>query len=102
MFTSLMNQKQKKSEIADFTSESHDVMILAEMLLTKGDVLVPAQVIIQKHDAQCNPIDLAHSNTIMDSRVYEVQFSDGHVEEYAMHWPRTSIHRQMLRGLNIY
>ncbi len=73
----------EKPETADFTPESYDTLISAKLLLPKGDVLVPAQVIGHKHDSQGNPIGLAHSNPIMDSRVYGIPFSDGHAEEYA-------------------
>jgi hypothetical protein len=82
-------------EIADFSPESYDAMILAELLLPKGDVLVPAQVIGQKHDPQGNPIGLAHPNPNMDSRVYEVQFSDGHVEKYAANSLAENIYSQV-------
>jgi hypothetical protein len=42
----------EKQEIADLTTESYDAMISAELLLPKGDVLVPAQVSGQKHVSQ--------------------------------------------------
>jgi hypothetical protein len=73
----------EKPEIDDYTPETYDAMISADLLLPKGDVLVPAKVIARKHDVQGNPIGRANTNPILDSRVYEVQFPDGHVEEYA-------------------
>ena len=58
-------------------------MISAELLLPKGDVLLPAKVIGRKRDNDGNPVGVAHPNPIIDTRVYEVIFRDGHVEEYA-------------------
>ena len=37
----------------------------------------------RKWDQEGNPIGHAHSNPILDTRVYEVEIPDGHVEEYA-------------------
>jgi hypothetical protein len=85
----------EKPEIADFTPESYDAMISAELLLPKEGVLIPAKVIGRKHDAQGNPIGIAHSNSIIDSRVYKVQFSDGHIEEYAANALAENIYSQV-------
>jgi hypothetical protein len=64
----------EKPEVDDFMAESYNAMISAEILLPKGDVLLPAIVTGCKHDAQGNPIGRANSNPILDSRIYEVQF----------------------------
>ena len=37
----------------------------------------------RKWDQEGNPIGHAHSNPILNTRVYEVEVPDGHVEEYA-------------------
>ncbi len=37
----------------------------------------------RKHDNDGNPIARMHTNPILDTRVFEVQFSDGYVSEYA-------------------
>jgi hypothetical protein len=42
-----------------------------------------ATVIGRKRDADGNPIGQRNSNSVLDTRVYEVSFLDGHVEEYA-------------------
>lgn len=36
----------------------------------------------QKRDAEGNNIGRSHHNPILDTRIYEVAFSDGHVAEY--------------------
>jgi len=51
--------------------------------MPKGDILEPARVIGRKKDRDGNPLGTAHPNPILDTRIYDVQFSDGHVESYA-------------------
>jgi hypothetical protein len=46
-------------------------------------MLLLAKVIGRKRDNDGNPVGMAHPNPIIDTRVYEVIFHDGHVEEYA-------------------
>jgi len=70
-------------EIDDYSTDAYDALISAELLLPKGDVLMPAKVVARKRDKDGNPIGTAHPNPIVDTRVYEVVFQDGHVEEYA-------------------
>jgi hypothetical protein len=72
-----------KPEIGDFSPDSYDALISAELLLPKGDVLMPAKVVARKCASNGNPVGTVHSNPIVDTRVYEVFFQDGHVEEYA-------------------
>ncbi len=67
----------------EFTPKAFDNLLSAEVLLPKGDVLIPARVIARKHDASGNPIGIAHTNPILDTRVYDVQFPDGHTDCYA-------------------
>jgi hypothetical protein len=62
----------EKPEVSEYTPEMYDALIMAEVLLPKYDVLVPATVIGHKRDAAGNPIGTAHSNPILDSRVYQV------------------------------
>ncbi len=72
-----------KPEADDFTPETYDATVSAELFLPKENVLLPAKVIGWKHDAKGNPIGKVHSNPIIDSRVYKVQFPDGNIEDYA-------------------
>jgi hypothetical protein len=60
-----------------------DSYLSAQVQLPKGDGYQQATVLRQKHDADGNPIGIANNNPILDTRVYEVQFPDGHTEEYA-------------------
>ncbi len=80
--TEPMEPEAEKPEIAEFTMEAYDKFISAEVMLPQGDILVPAQVVGRKRGQDGNPIGQENTNPLLDSRVYEVEFPDGHIEEY--------------------
>ena len=53
------------------------------VLPSKEGVPVLSKVIGRKRDYNDRPIGKSNDNPILDTRVYEVQFPDGHVTEYA-------------------
>lgn len=79
-----MEPEACKPEMNDFTPETYDALISAEVLLTKWDILLPATMIGRKRDHNGNALGIANANPILDTRVYEVQFQDGHTESYAV------------------
>ena len=90
-----MEPEADKPEADAFTPEMYDALISAEVLLPKGDVLLPAKVLGRKRDAAGNPIGVAHSNPILDTRIYDVQFPDGHTESYAANMIAENIYAQV-------
>ena len=61
-----------------------DQYINAKVVIPGRDgIPVLAQVKRRKRDADGNPVGSPHSNPIFDSRVYELEFPDGRVEEYS-------------------
>ena len=52
------------------------------VLPTKEGVPVLSKVVGRKRDYNDRPIGKANTNPILDTRVYEVKFPNGHVEEY--------------------
>ena len=48
-----------------------------------GENHITAKVIARKRDADGAPVGKRNNNPILDTCVYEVQFPDGHTEEYA-------------------
>ena len=65
--------------------ESLDAYLGAEILLPNKDAIpVLAKVKKRKRDAANLPIGEANSNPILDSRVYELEFPDGRLEEYSV------------------
>jgi hypothetical protein len=79
----------------DYDEEAFDKLLAAEVMVPKGDALVAATVIGRKRDADGNPVGKAHNNPILDTRVYEVQFPDGHLEEYAANVIAESLYSQL-------
>jgi hypothetical protein len=73
----------EKPEIDDITPETYDSLISAEVISPQGDVLVPAIVTSRKRDSNGNPIGTHDNNPLLDTRVYEVTFPDGHIDAYA-------------------
>ncbi len=72
-----------RPEIDDYDEETIDKLLSAEVLLPKGDLQFVGKVINRKRDADGNPIGRASSNPILDTRVYEVEFSDGTIADYS-------------------
>jgi len=73
----------EKPEIDTITPEVYDSLISAEVILPQGDILVPATVTSRKRDSNGNPIGIPNNNPLLDTRVYEVTFPDGHTDAYA-------------------
>ena len=67
----------------DFTPETFDGYLTASVMLPRGGEVLKAQVVARKRDSNGNPIGRAHSNPILDTREYVVEFEDGVQDEYA-------------------
>jgi hypothetical protein len=74
---------QQMPEADDYDTEAMDTYIHDEVVFPKGDSMKSGKVTSRKSDQQGKPIGRAHQNPFMDSRVYNVEFPDGHMEEYA-------------------
>jgi len=90
-----LEKEADKPEMAFFTPEAYDAMISVEVLLPTNDVLVPATVTGRKRDQVGNPIGIANKNPILDMRVYEVTFPNGHTEEYAVNIIAQNVYSQL-------
>lgn len=71
------------------------MLISAELILPKEDILIPAQVINLKHDSEGNPVAVEHNNPVLDTRIYKVQFPDRKVEEYMANMFAENIYSQV-------
>jgi len=91
----MWDEEAAMPEADDLPPEFLDEYIAAHVLLPKGDSFVKGQVVARKRDAHGNARGNANSNPILDSRVYEVQFSDGHTEEYAANVIAEAIYAQV-------
>jgi hypothetical protein len=72
-----------KPDIDTLGETVYDTLISAEVLLPQNGVLCPAKVTGRKRDALGNPIGMAYTDPVLDTRVYEITFQDGTVSEYA-------------------
>jgi len=90
-----MEPEAERPEADDFTPEALDNLINAEVILPKGDILIPARVIGRKRDESGNPIGTANTNPILDTCLYDVQFLDGRVETYAANIIAENIYSQL-------
>jgi len=71
-------EPNEKSQEADlFTPEAMDEYLNAELLLPHGDAMQRARILRRKRDESGLPIGRRHSNPILDTREYEVEFPDG-------------------------
>ena len=75
----------KVEDINDAYMDSLDEYINAKVVIPGRDAVpVLATVKRRKRDSSGNPIGEANPNPILDSRVYELEFPDGRVEEYSL------------------
>jgi hypothetical protein len=70
-------------ELDEVDPETYDAYIQAHVQLPVGDQLSLGTVFRRKRDKDGNPVGRHNNNPILDTRVYEVEFSDGQVLEYA-------------------
>jgi hypothetical protein len=64
-------------EPKDFTPESYDEYLTAQVLLPQGGEASKATVVCRKRDHDGRPIGKRHANPLLDTRLYEVEFPDG-------------------------
>jgi hypothetical protein len=83
------------NEADDWTPESFDTYISASVLLPKGDSYQNATVVKRARDDNDNPVGKRHNNPILDTREYEVQFSDGSIDTYSANLIAESMYSQV-------
>jgi len=74
--------EEVKAEQDDYTEESYDAYLGAELLVPSGDNFIVGRVIKRIRDKDGNPVGQCHNNPILDTWHYEVQFGDGSTVEY--------------------
>jgi hypothetical protein len=81
-------------ESDDYTPEAYDEYLTAEVLLPNGGDVTRAKVIGRKRDADGNPAGRRHSNPILDTRKYKVQFPDGATDVFTANIIAESMYSQ--------
>ena len=72
-----------KREADEMTPEAYDGYLTAEVLIARGAETVKGRVLRRKKNASGDPVGVRHSNPILDSREYEVEFADGSIDVLA-------------------
>lgn len=92
-----------ESEIQDYqvedtpaTLEELDKYIGAHVMVPneQGEHMVLAKIIGKKRDAEGNHIGDYHPNPLLDTHVYQLQYPNGHVEEYTTNQIAESLYSQ--------
>jgi hypothetical protein len=69
-----------ESESVD--TEAFDKYVSARVMLPRDSALVGGKISRRKRDRDGNPVGRSNVNLILDTRVYEIEFPDGHVDKY--------------------
>jgi hypothetical protein len=69
-------------EMHTFTNEEMDEYVSKELYLPRGGDLVTARVLQRTRDGDGFPTGHRNSNPILDTRQYEVEFTDGSIDTY--------------------
>lgn len=77
------NQPHVVPDREDVQEEGYDPYTHAEVLLPSGDKMLTAKVMRPKRNRDGSMIGKGNVNPILDTRVYEVQFPDGHEAEFS-------------------
>ena len=70
-------------EMDDITPEVMENYIAAEIMISHGDKAAQGSVRLKERNVEGNTIGRDNSNTILDTRVYEVEFEDGSMSTYS-------------------
>jgi hypothetical protein len=81
--------------VDNFEADTYDELLLAEPLLARDSVLTPARVIGRKRDNDGNPMGTYNHYPLLNTRVYLVEFEDGHVAEYGANVIAEAIYNQV-------
>jgi hypothetical protein len=76
------DERFDRPEADEFTPYSLVNYLTAKVLLPRGEESFKGTVVGRKKGADGNPIGLANSNPILDTREYEVEFPDGTFDSY--------------------
>jgi hypothetical protein len=70
-------------EADQWDTEAYDEYIASQVILPSGDSQLLGTVTARKRDHHGNPVGVSNKNPILDTRIYEVTFPDGHSAEYS-------------------
>jgi len=71
------DEESTKQDADNYTEESYDEYLTAQISLPQGGEMTKAKVTGRKRDADGLPMGRRNRNPLLDSRLYEVEFPDG-------------------------
>ena len=86
-FPQLAEELESMPEVGDYD-------IGAEILLPRGDQMARGHVVARSRDANGNVIGSSHTNPILDTRMYQVEFAGGKVTELSANIIAESMYAQ--------
>ena len=69
-------------EAESYDKENCDKLLSAHVLLPRGEGVEHGKVIGRKRDQDGCPVGHSNGNPLLNTRVYEVEFQDGYIQEY--------------------
>jgi len=75
-------EEETKLEQDNYTKEAYDIYLGTKLLIPCGEAYILGCIIKQSRDQDDNPVGIQHSNPLLDTCQYKVQFRDGSVAEY--------------------
>jgi len=78
-----LEPEAEQPDLDDLSEEVLDNLLSAEVVLSKDGLQFVGKVVGRKRDSNGELIGGANSNPILDTRVYEVEFPDGTINEYS-------------------
>ena len=89
-------------EADEYTEEALDKYLTARVLLPAGESELMGTVKTRKRDAHGHPVGVSHTNPILDTRQYDVEFDDGTIKEYSANVIAESIYARVDKEGNEY
>jgi hypothetical protein len=78
-----VNERFNKKDVKQYRPEERDAILNSNVALPRGDTFIKGRVARHKLASDGTPLGIADRNPILDTREYEVEFTDGTTETYA-------------------
>ena len=95
LYSDKYKTEEWKPEMHMYTHDRYDKLISTRVMVPLGDSKQSAKVLHHKRDGDGNLIGHSSSNPYLDTSLYKVEFSDGHVKAYAANLIAENIYKQL-------
>jgi hypothetical protein len=91
----LHDPESSKPDVDDYTPEEQDEYLSAVVDMPRDGDLITGRVTRRKRDAENQPLGKKHSNPLLDTREYEVEFPDGSIDTYTANMIAENLYSQI-------